>query len=307
MTSNEAQQKFLEKTHIHQSTYAAMYSSWLGGIVREPSLMLIPVDDHLVHRGDGVFEAFKYVNGRIYLLDQHMERLFNSAAKIYLPIPVHGDELKEMIAATIKASELSEALVRLYISRGPGTFGTNPYDSIGSQIYIVVTKFTSPDSQKYRDGVRIGRSQIPPKETWLAQIKTCNYLPNVLMKKEAVDRHLDFTIGLDDNHRVTECSTENVFILSKEGILMHPPLRQILNGTTMLRAFELAQKFVGKGIHGIEVADFSEVDLLEAKEVMIAGTTLDILPVTEYEGQKIGNGKPGPIAQELLKLIRADF
>ena len=307
MTSIEAQQKYLEKSHIHQKTYAAMYSSWLGGIITDPALMLIPVDDHLVHRGDGVFEAFKYINGCIYLQEQHINRLFNSAKKISLPIPVSRTELKEIISETVKVSGLNEAIVRLYVSRGPGTFGTNPYDSIGTQIYVIATTFRAMGDEKYRDGVKIGRSQIPPKESWLAQIKTCNYLPNVLMKKEAMVRHLDFTVSFDENNHVTESSTENIFILTKEGILKHPPFQNILNGTMMIRAFELAQKLVGQSILKIEIGDLSESDLLLAREVMMAGTTLDILPVVEYEGQKIGSGKPGPVAQELLKLLRADF
>ena len=118
---------------------------------------------------------------------------------------------------------------------------------------------------------------------------------------------MDFTVSFDEKNHVTESSTENIFILTKEGILKHPPFQNILNGTMMIRAFELAQKLAGQSISKIEIGDLSESDLLSAREVMMAGTTLDILPVVEYEGQKIGSGRPGPVAQELLKLLRADF
>ena len=307
MSSVEAQQKFLEKKHPAQAAYAAMYSSWLGGIVKDPTLMLVPVDDHLVHRGDGVFEALKCMHKRIYLLDEHLDRLQSSAQKIALALPMSRADLKEIILETVRASGLSEAVLRLYLSRGPGTFSPNPYDSVGSQIYLIVTALKALPEEKYQNGVRVGRSQVPPKEKWLAQIKTCNYLPNVMMKKESVDRKLDFTVGFDESGHLTESSTENMILVTSEGVLVHPKLDQILSGTTMNRVFALAQPLVGQEIRKIEVRPLSEEEILSAREVMMAGTTLDILPVTEYENKKIADGKVGPVAKKLLNLLREDI
>lgn len=283
--------------------YYAFYSSWFGGIVKNPRLMLIPIDDHMVHRGDGVFEAMKAVSRSVYLLDEHLNRLVLSAEKIFLKMPLSFDEMKALILETLKVANQSDALIRIFISRGPGNFSANPYDTLGSQVYVAITQLSTSSAEKYEQGVHIGRSNIPVKPTWLAQIKSCNYLPNVLMKKEALDRSLDYVIGIDENGYLTESATENIMIVDENGILVHPPLVSILKGTTMIRACELAQE---NGTIA-KTRPISIEDLLSAQEVFITGTSLDVLPVIAFEGQKIGGGRPGPIAMRLRNLILKDI
>lgn len=308
LTSEEAIQRLSRKNHKQHESYLAMYSTYVDGIVKDPALMLVPVDDHLVHRGDGVFEAIKCVNGKVFLLDQHLNRLESSAEKIFLPLPKTKAEIKAIILEAARIVGASEVLFRLFISRGPGGFTTNPYESVGSQMYLILTSLKSPAAEKYDKGIAIGKSHVPAKDGWLAQIKTCNYLPNVLMKKESVDRNLDFTVGFDAQGFLTESSTENVIFLDKNNFLVRPLLRQILKGTTMIRAFELAQKIVDeKLIAGIAERDLTESELISAKEIMMAGTTLDVLPVTQYEGKPVGSGQVGPVAKRLLELVRGDM
>lgn len=308
LSSDVIQTKMLQRSYAAQKSYLAMYSTWLGGIVTDPGLMVVPVDDHLVHRGDGVFEAIKVVDGRAFLLEEHLQRLSSSAAQISLPLPMSMGEMREVILKTTATTGTQNAVLRLYISRGPGGFTTNPYDSIASQMYLIVTAFTPYTEEKYHQGVKLGRSQIPPKEPWLAKIKTCNYLPNVLMKKESVDRKIDFTVGIDAEGFLTEGSTENVVLVDAQRNLLRPRLRQILKGTTMMRSFELAQVLVEEGLlASIQEKDLTEKDLFAAREIMMIGTTLDVLPVTEYEGQKVGSGVQGEVAARMLKLLRADM
>ncbi|KHD90075.1 MAG: peptidase [Bdellovibrio sp. ArHS] len=308
LSPSEIQAKLQERSYAAQKTYLAMYSTWLGGITTEPALMMVPIDDHLVHRGDGVFEAIKVVDGKAFLMQEHLERLELSAAKIGLQLPMPLDEMREVIFQTVQVAATKNAVLRLYISRGPGGFTTNPYECVSSQMYLVVTAYTPYPDERYINGVRAGRSQIPPKDPWFATIKTCNYLQNVLMKKESVDRKLDFTIGVDSQGYLTESSTENIVMIDKNRTLVRPRLRQILKGTTMMRTFELAQGLLSAGaLTGIQEKDLTEMDLYEAQEVMMIGTTLDVLPVTEYEGKKIGTGKQGPVSAQLLKLLRDDM
>ena len=308
LSPEQVQQKLLEKSYPAQETYYAMYSTWWGGVVQDPSLMMVPIDDHMVHRGDGVFEAIKMINGRIYLLDEHLQRLASSAELLSLPLPMSTEDIKKIIKETTALTGQSSALLRLYISRGPGGFTTNPYESVSSQLYLVVTTFKPVPEEKYRQGVKIGKSLIVPKEPWFARIKSCNYLQNVLMKKESIDRQLDFTIGIDHRGMLTESSTENIVLLDKNNILVRPKLYQILKGTTMMRVFELAEKLVEeKIIKSVEERDLTDDDLREAREVMMIGTTLDVLPVTSFEGEKISNGVQGPVAQRLLELLREDI
>ncbi len=300
--------KLSQKSYSAQDGYLAMYSTWWNGIVKEPFAMLVPIDDHLVHRGDGVFEAIKAVSGQVYLLDQHLDRLCHSAEKISLTLPKTKEEIRHIVLETAAAAGVKDILIRLFISRGPGGFTTNPYDSIGSQMYLVITSLKSPPPAKFQAGVRIGKSLIPPKESWWAQVKTCNYLPNVMMKKESVDRDLDFTVAFDSHGFLTESSTENIILVDQDNKLVRPHLGQILKGTTMMRAFELAGSLLAQKIlAGIEERNLNENDLIQAKEVMMVGTTLDVLSVSHYEGKPIGSGQQGPISSKLLMKLREDM
>ncbi|HSW68957.1 MAG TPA: aminotransferase class IV [Gammaproteobacteria bacterium] len=287
----------------HFDTYYAFYSSWFGGIIKNPRFMLLPLDDHMVHRGDGVFEAMKSVNRSIYLLDAHLHRLFQSAEKIGIQSPYNFAEIKEIILQTLKAANQSDTAIRIFLSRGPGSFSMNPYDSVKPQLYVVVTKLSHPPREKYEKGVKIGKSVIPMKTSWMAQVKSCNYLPNVLMKKEAVDRKLDFVVGIDEKNYISEGCGENIIIVDADGTIVHPPLNSILKGTTMIRTCELADK------NGIPTKErlISCDELQSAREVMMTGTTIDILPVIQFEDQIIGDGTPGKIFQKLNQIIKNDI
>jgi len=283
--------------------YYAFYSSWFGGIITDPHLMVLPMDDHMVHRGDGVFEAMKAEGRSVYLMEEHLQRLFFSAEKIALVPPFDFNEIKEIILQTLKVVDRSDVFIRLFISRGPGNFSVNPYDSVGSQLYVIINRLTTPALKKYEEGVIIGKSHIPAKPSWMAQVKSCNYLPNVLMRKEALDRDLDFVVGADAHGHVTESATENIMLVDQKGILVHPILDHILKGTTMMRACELANE---KGIV-VEKRPVLIDELKTAREIIITGTTLNILPVVQFENFKIGNGKPGPITKQLQTWLVNDI
>lgn len=283
--------------------YYAFYSSWFGGIVTNPKMMLLPMDDHMVHRGDGVFEAMKVVGRSVYLMDEHLHRLFTSADMISIKSPVGLEALKAIVLETLRVANQPDATIRIFLSRGPGNFSVNPYDSIQPQLYIAIARLTPPVFEKYEHGVVIGKSKILAKASWMAQIKSCNYLPNVLMKKEAVDRDLDFVIGVDEQGHITESATENILIVDENNTIIHPPLDSILKGTTMIRACELASE---NGL-ACEIRPISVRDLQLAREAMISGTSLNLLPVVKFEQDKIGDGKPGSIVKKLNELMLNDI
>ena len=291
----------------HHSGYLAMYSTWFGGIVTDPALMLVPVDDHLVHRGDGVFEAFKCVRGSLYQLERHLDRLERSSAMIGLEWPMPRSELRERVLQTIRAAETADCLIRLYLSRGPGDFSPSPSASIGSQLYIVVTAFSPPDSGKYEMGCSVVTSSIPVKPGVFAKVKSCNYLPNVLMEKEAEESGADFAVGLDEAGWLTEGPTENLGMIAEDGSFLVPPFERILRGTTVIRMMELAEPLVREGrLRDVRNAHFSARDLLAAREVLMFGTTFDVLPVVSFDGEGVGDGKPGPMSRVFLDLMRRD-
>lgn len=292
--------------------FGAMYSSLYGGIVKDPALMVIPMDEHLVHRGDGVFEAIRFNEKSIYLLKPHLDRLYVSAEKIDLKMPISKGELENICLEVRKHSEIKVGMLRLYIGRGPGDFSANPYSTIGSQIYVIATDFKPMSQEKYSRGVSIMCSQIPVKPSPYSQIKSCNYLQNVLMKKESIDESVDFSIGVTDKGLIAEGSTENIMIFTKNGELCAPKFDYTLRGTTLLRAMELARKAQNQyKISKIEVRDISVLQMYDAQEIMMVGTTLAVLPVTRIkkgsEFISIGDGRPGPLSGELNRLVLEDM
>lgn len=304
LTEKDILEKLQKVENLYWPQYFAFYSSWYGGIIKNPgSWLLLPVDDHLVHRGDGVFEAIKVVQRRIFLLEPHLNRLRKSAEKIGLSYSFSDTQLTDIIVQTLKVADQPNAIIRIFLSRGPGAFSANPYDAIAPQLYIVITNLNSIAEEKYVRGVHVGRSIIPTKEGFMPQIKSCNYLPNVLMKKESVDRNLDFTVNFDRQNFLAESATENMVIVDSGGILTKPMANTILTGTTMTRAFQLAEQ------NGITTAtrNITEQDIFAAKEVLMMGTTLDVLPVTSYENKKIYDQKVGPIAIKLRELFKNDM
>lgn len=292
----------------YHKTYYAMYSSVYGGIVTDPRLMMLPIDDHMVHRGDGVFEALKAVDGNIYNLTAHLERLVNSARGIALKLPVPLPELERIAIETARLAGQPTCMIRIYVSRGPGGFGVNPYECPSAQLYVVVTALGTPFMTLHPEGARLCTSSIPAKSADMAQIKNCNYAPNVLMKKEAVDRKIDFSMGFDERGFLTEGATENMGIVSSDNRLLFPNLDRILTGTTMLRTMTLSQALVRDGTLAFSgLADITLRDILAARELIVVGTTLNVVSGVEFDGHPIGTGKPGLIYQRLAALLETDM
>ena len=286
----------------------AMYSSVTDCIVTDQSVMNVPVDDHMVHRGDGVFESFKCVNGSLYNLEDHLERLNCSCEALDIELPVPLDQMGDIIIQTVLAGGQNDALVRLLLSRGQGTMGINPYACIKPELYIVVYEMQQTSIEQLPDGVRVALSQIPIKPGIFAKVKTCNYLPNVLMKKEAIDLGVDFTISLDENRFLGEGATENIGIVTRGKELFMPPPERVLAGTTAKRAMEFAKQL--KTTRVVTAAEFRPINLgavRSAAEIHIYGTTPNITPVTVFDGKPVGDGKPGPIAQRLFEMLKDEM
>lgn len=291
---------------FHDSLFA-FYSSEYGGIVTDPLFMNVPIDDHLVHRGDGVFETLKCTGGRIYCFNEHLDRLFYSAGRISIASPWPREEIGRIVLATVRAANRRDCLVRVLLSRGPGSMGVSPLDCPRPGLYILVHKAVPPFMSAHPGGARVVTSDVPVKAGEYATIKTCNYLPNAMMKKQAVERGADFAVGFDEAGFVAEGATENLGILTAHQVLVIPNPGRILNGTTMLRAFDLAGEGVREGwLAGRQHARITREELLAAPEVFIFGTTTDVTAVVEIDGRPVGDGKPGPVQAELNRLVLAE-
>lgn len=288
--------------------YYAMYSSIYEGIVTDPLLMMVPVDDHMVHRGDAVFETLKCVDGNIYNMHAHLARLASSARGLSLNLPCIEKELAEIVIQTTFTGGRPDCLIRLLLSRGPGSLGANPYDCPASALYVVVSEYKEPFMDLHPGGAKAKASGLPVKSAPFANLKSVNYLANVLMKKEAVDADVDFVVSFDENGHLAEGPTENAGIVTRAGHLCVPKPERILAGTTMLRVMELARELPNnQQLAGVETSDIAQADIVAAAEVLIFGTTPDVTAVIEFDGKPVGDGKPGPIFRMLSRLLADDI
>jgi branched-chain amino acid aminotransferase len=286
----------------------SMYSSIVDCIVINPSYMTVPVDDHMVHRGDGVFESFKCISGSIYNLDDHLVRLEHSCDAIGIRLPATREVMADIIVQTVRAGKQADALIRVLVSRGTGTMGVNPYACLGTEFYVVVYELPHTNIDRLPPGVSVAVSKIPIKPGIFAQVKTCNYLPNVLMKKEAVDLGVDYTVSLDEHRNLAEGATENIGIVTRGKELFMPPPDRVLAGTTARRALEFAQELVKERL--LTNAEYRPISLgavRSAAEMHIYGTTPNITPVVEFDGKPVGDGKPGPIALRLFEMLKEEM
>lgn len=287
-----------------QGPYLGFYSSIVDGFFKEPWGYFVPVDDHVVHRGDGVFEAMRIIDRAIFDLDAHLARLERSAAKIYLTLPFSVADIKARAVQLAKLCDRSEGVVRLYVTRGPGGFTQNPYEPKRSQLYIAITPWKDLPANHYEQGVKGGVSLVPGKRPTEAVIKSCNYLQNVLQKKDAVDRGLDFTVCLNDQGEILEGSTESFFIINQNGEMLIPSTEITLAGTTMAATQALAAGLVKRGtLKAVRECRFHESDIDSARELAFVGTTLGVLPVTRWKDRPVADGKVGPVARELGGLL----
>lgn len=306
-TSDQAIAGLRESIHAKAANFYAMYSSILGGIVTDPALMVLPLDDHMVHRGHAVFDTATLTHGRLYQLDPHLDRLIKSADGARIPLPFPREQLREIILDTAAAGGRRDGSVRYWLSAGPGGYGLGPAECVGSSFYVIVFKQEAYPESYYREGIKLITSQVPIKPPLFARIKSTNYLPNVLVVLEAKDRGADNGVFIDQRGMVAESSNMNVAFVTRERVLRHPPFDAILSGITIERVLDFAGRLVQQGaLTAVRLADIPVREGREAAEMMLIGSSIKIAPVVEWDGRKVGDGKPGPITQKLLDMWNED-
>ena len=287
--------------------YWAFYSSQLGGIVTDPALMVLPFDDHMVHRGHGVFDTAAIVDGKIYDLEAHLDRFVRSAGLSKLLLPCPREAMREIIARTAAASGKRDGSIRYWISSGPGSLGLTPAAGAEPGFFVMISGgLTYPDTW-YTDGLRVMTTTYPIKPPLYARTKSTNYLPNVLMQLEAQAAGLDNGVFVDDAGHVGESSNMNVAFVGEDGVLRHPKFDHILSGCTSLRLLELARGLVGGALRGVEIRDIPVVEARAAREMLLIGSSIKVAPIVEWDGKPIGDGKPGPTARALRDLLERDM
>jgi len=262
----------------------------------------VSVFDHGYLYGDGVFEGIRAYQGRIFKLREHIIRLYQSAHSIMLDIPYSMEEMEIAVLNTVRANELQNAYIRIVVSRGVGDLGLDPQNCRQVNVVIIASSITLYPETLYQEGLKV--VTVPTRrnisEALDPQIKSLNYLNNILVKMEANRAGVLEAIMLNNQGMVTEGSGDNIFIF-REGKLVTPPAYLgILKGITRDVVIELAQN------EGIEVEEtpFTRHELYVSKECFLTGTAAEVIPVIEVDGRKIGQGAPGKITRRLIEAFR---
>jgi len=308
LTADDVLARFKQLRSRQPVNYYAFYSSQLGGIVTDPALMVIPFDDHMVHRGHGIFDTATLVGGKIYDLDAHLDRFIRSAGRSNLQLPGSRAEMRDIIIKTTAASERRDGSIRYWLSSGTGSLDLTPVAGADPGFFVMIfAGLVYPDKWK-TDGVRVMTTTYPSKPPLYAITKTTNYLPNVLMQMEAKEKGFDNGVFIDHDGHVGESSNMNVAFVSHDNVLVHPKFDHILSGCTSMRLLELAPKLVKSGqLKDVKVTDITMKDALAAKEMLLIGSSVKVAGIVQWDDHKIGNGKPGPIASALLALLEEDM
>jgi branched-chain amino acid aminotransferase len=262
----------------------------------------ISVFDHGLLYGDGVFEGIRFYRGRVFRLEEHIARLWNSAKGIALEIPISASELTAATLETIRQNDLHDGYIRLLVTRGIGSLGLSPESCRRPSIIIIAATIALYPTALYEKGLtmvtcatrRIGPAALSPR------IKSLNYLNNVLAKIEAQQAGAAEGVMLNEQGYVAECTGDNLFIL-KGGRLYTPPINAgILEGVTRRVAIELAEK---NGLI-VEERDLTRYDIVTAEECFLTGTAAEIISAVELDRRPIGTGQPGPVTLKLIEEFR---
>ncbi|OFW47751.1 MAG: hypothetical protein A3J29_01515 [Acidobacteria bacterium RIFCSPLOWO2_12_FULL_67_14b] len=286
----------------------AFYSSQLGGVVTDPALMVLPFDDHMVHRGHGIFDTAGIVGGKIYDLDAHLDRFIASAERSKLRLPGTRDQMRDIIISTAAASGKRDGGIRYWLSSGPGSLELSPAAGAEPGFFVMIFAGLSYPERWYTEGLRVMTTTYPIKPPLYAITKSTNYLPNVLMQMEAKAAGLDNGVFIDANGFVGESSNMNVAFVTQDGVFRHPKFDHILSGCTSKRLLELAPALQGRGlIRGVEVCDIPVADARAAREMMLIGSSIKVAPIVEWDKAPIHDGKPGPVTRALFGLLEEDM
>ncbi len=275
---------------------------WLDGNIVDESEAKISVFDHGLLYGDGIFEGIRFYEGRVFRLSEHIERLYLSAKALLLKMPWTLEEVCEATLETIRANGLTDGYIRLVVTRGVGDLGLNPYLCPSPSMFIIASSITLYPAELYENGLEVVTcsTRRPTPASLSPQVKSLNYLNNVMAKVEALKTGAKEGLMLNEQGYVAECTGDNVFIVKKGEVITPPVSDGSLDGITRQVIFELCEEL---GIK-IREASMTRYDVYTADESFLTGTAAETIPMVMLDDREIGDGKPGEISLKLIEAYR---
>jgi branched-chain amino acid aminotransferase len=259
----------------------------------------VSVYDHGLLYGDGVFEGIRVYSGKVFLLAEHVERLYESALAIRLTIPLTPAEMAKAVNDTVAANGLVDGYVRLVVTRGAGSLGLDIRRTSNPQVIIIADTITLYPSEDYEKGLNlVTAATIRNHPAALSpRIKSLNYLNNILAKIEGTDADCKETLMLNHKGDVAECTGDNIFIIKKGVVLTPSKDAGILEGITRNCVIKLARE----AGYTVEETTLQRHDIFVADECFLTGSAAELIPVVKLDGRPIGAGVPGPVTADLLR------
>jgi branched-chain amino acid aminotransferase len=272
---------------------------FLNGKLTNSSEAKISIFDHGLLYGDGVFEGIRSYDRLVFKLKAHVDRLYESAHTLLLKIPMTKKELMEAVVATLKANRLSDAYIRVVATRGEGDLGLDPRKCSGGSLFIITDKIVLYPKRIYAEGMEIVTVPTPRNlpEALNPQIKSLNYLNNILAKIEAINAGVEEALMLSAQGYVAECTGDNIFIIKGGALITPPAYAGILKGITRDCVMHLA----GKEKICVREEMLTRHDLFNAEECFLTGTAAEIAPIVRIDGRQISTGRPGKVTLKLMK------
>lgn len=275
-----------------------MATIWIDGEWHDRTTARVSVFDHGLLYGDGVFEGIRVYAGKIFKLQEHLDRLYDCAHAILLTIPVPKAEFGTVLEEAVKRSGLKEAYIRPIVTRGQGDLGIDPRNCGTPTLIVIVDKISIWPPERYDQGLSVvtAGTPIPHRESLSPRIKSLNYLCHAMAKMEANVAGADEALMLDHTGHVAEGTGQNIFVV-KRRVVRTPPLHAgILAGVTRAVVLDLARQA------GCEVREeiLNRFDVYTADEAFLTGTASEIAPIRSYDGRTIGAGKAGPVTRDLM-------
>ena len=276
---------------------AATFKIWINGKLYERADAKISVYDHGLLYGDGVFEGLRSYGRKVFRLDEHLTRLWNSAKAIWLEIPLSREQIAQAINETLTANGVTDGYIRLIVTRGAGSLGLDPDRTSDPQVIVITDYISVYPEELYRQGLEIitaGTLRNHPAAL-NPRIKSLNYLNNILAKIECKQAGCLEALMLNHKGEVAECTADNIFLV-RDGVLLTPPTDAgVLEGITREAVMELAR---GSG-REVRETPLTRHDVYIADECFLTGTAVEVIAVVKVDSRKIGAGKPGPITVDL--------
>jgi len=277
---------------------------YLDGKLVEKEDAKISVFDHGLLYGDGIFEGIRAYNGRVFRLKEHLDRLWSSAKAINIKIPIQQKDMEKAVIKTLLTNKLCDAYIRLVVTRGSGDLGLDPKKCITSPSIIIITDNISlyPEElyEKGMDVITVSTRRIK-QDSLSPNIKSLNYLNNILAKMEAIRSGVMEAIMLNTEGYVVECTGDNIFLM-KNGVLYTPPGSEgALMGITRDAVIELAKNKLKIPVREERISMYN---VYTSDECFLTGTAAEIIPVVSADSREIADGKPGKTTVKLIKEFR---